>query len=173
MEQSLHKGPLRVRPRYKRITTLPQCQVIDQILEGLIEKKEVAGSTLDNHAYLHIPTENQNYWSPEFHITVEKLDNKKTLVRGVLGPKPKVWTMFMFMYSGVIVLFFLGLAMGVSQWMLGMDAPLLWSIPACVLLWVLIVVAAKFGQFKGREQTALLWNFIDEAIDKGETSTTS
>lgn len=159
---------MRVRPRYKRITTLPQCQVIDQILESLIEKQEVAGSTLDNHAYLSIPPEDQHYWSPEFHITVEKLENKKTLVRGVLGPKPKVWTMFMFLYSAVIVLFFLGLAMGVSQWMLGMDAPLLWSIPACVILWVLIVIAAQFGQFKGREQTVILWNFIDEAISKGE-----
>ena len=158
---------MRVRPRYKRLTTVPPCQVIDQILEGLIEKKGVSGSTLDNHAYLQIPQEDQHYWSPEFNVTVEKQE-KGALVRGVLGPKPKVWTMFMFFYSAVIVLFFLGLAMGVSQWMLGMNAPILWSIPACIILWVLIVLAAKFGQFKGRAQTEVLWRFIDEAIEAGE-----
>jgi len=157
-----------VRPRYKRITTLQPCQVIDQILEGLIEKKGVAGSTLDNHAYLQIPDEDQHYWSPEFHVTVEKQKDGGALVRGVIGPKPKVWTMFMFFYSAVIVLLFLGVSMSVSQWVLGMDAPFLWSIPACVGLWITLLIAAKFGQFKGRKQMERLWHFLDESIDSGE-----
>lgn len=159
---------MRVRPRYKRYSKLQPCQVIDQILEGLIKKKGVAGSTLDNHAYLQIPEEDQHYWSPEFHVTVEKQADGGSLIRGVVGPKPKVWTMFMFFYSAVIVLFFLGLSMGVSQWVLGMDAPVLWSIPACIGLWILIVLSAKFGQYKGRNQMESLWYFLDESIDKGE-----
>lgn len=173
MDQNLHKGPMRVRPRYKRITSLPSRQVIDLILEGLIAKKGVAGSTLDNHAYLQIPKEDQHYWSPEFNVTIEKRDDGGSLVRGVVGPKPKVWTMFMFLYSAVVVLFLLGVSMGVSQWMLGMDAPVLWSIPACVGLWILILVAAKFGQYQGKEQMEKLWHFLDEAIDKGEESINS
>lgn len=167
MQGDIQSGPIRIRPRYKRITDLPSCQVIDQILEGLIAKKGVAGSTLENHAYLKIPDKDQHYWSPEFHVTVEKMDDG-TLVRGVIGPKPKVWTMFMFFYSAVLVLFFLGVAMGVSQWMLGMDAPWLWSIPACVGLWLLVVAAAKFGQLKGKAQTGILWRFVDDAVDRGE-----
>jgi NADH:ubiquinone oxidoreductase subunit 6 (subunit J) len=76
--------------------------------------------------------------------------------------------MFMFFYSGVVVLFFLGASMGVSQWMLGMDAPWLWSIPACILLYLSILAAAKFGQFRGRKQMIRLWRFLDHAIDEGE-----
>jgi len=167
LERNLQVGTIRVRPRYRRITKLPSCQVVDQILEGLIEKRGVVGSTLQNHAYLRIPDEEQHYWSPEFHVTVEKMD-EGALVRGVVGPKPKVWTMFMFLYSAVIVLFFLGTAMGVSQWMLGMDAPVLWSIPACIILWFLIVFAAKIGQRKGKKQMIKLWHFLDHAIDLGE-----
>lgn len=150
------------------MTTLARCQVIDLILEGLIEKKGVAGSTLDHHAYLQIPNEDQHYWSPEFHVTVEKQKDGGSLVRGVVGPKPKVWTMFMFFYSAVFVFLFLGLSMGVSQWVLDMDAPILWSIPVCIGLWIAILLAAKFGQFKGKEQMERLWQFLDEAIDKGE-----
>lgn len=142
--------------------------MIDQILAGLIEKKQgVTGNTLENHAYLRIPEEAQHYWSPEFHVTVEKQE-EGSLVRGVVGPKPKVWTMFMFFYSAVIVLFFLGMAMGVSQWMLGMDSPMLWSIPACIGLWIAIVLAAKFGQYKGKKQMLQLWHFLDQAVDLGE-----
>jgi hypothetical protein len=58
--------------------------------------------------------------------------------------------------------------MGVSQWMLGMDAPVLWSIPACIVLWIFIVVAAKIGQMKGKQQMTQLWKFVDDAIDLGE-----
>ena len=70
--------------------------------------------------------------------------------------------------SRVIVLFFLGTAMGVSQWMLGIDSPMLWSIPACIILWILIVVASKIGQQKGKKQMIRLWRFLDHAIDLGE-----
>ena len=107
MRQNLQTGPMRVRPRYRRVTPIPPCQVIDKVLEGLIEKKGVVGNTLENHAYLKIPQEEQHYWSPEFDVTVEKY-KEGSLVRGVVGPKPKVWTMFMFLYSGVLVFLFLG-----------------------------------------------------------------
>lgn len=167
MERKLQTGAIRIRPRYRRASTLPSCQVVDQILEGLIEKRGIVGSTLENHAYLRIPDEDQHYWSPEFHVTVEKQE-EGSLIRGIVGPKPKVWTMFMFFYSVVIVLFFLGTAMGVSQWMLGMDSPMLWSIPACIILWGLIVTAAKIGQQKGKKQMIKLWRFLDHAIDLGE-----
>ena len=111
---------------------------------------------------LQIPDEDQHYWSPEFHVTVEKIKGNGSLVRGVIGPKPKVWTMFMFFYSAVIVLLFLGISMSVSQWVLGMDAPFLWSIPACAGLWITLLIAAKFGQFKGHKQMERLWHFLNE-----------
>ncbi len=141
---------------------------MDQIIEGLIKKKkEVAGSTLENHAYLKIPDHDKHYWSPEFHVTVEKRE-KGALIRGVVGPSPRVWTMFMFFYSAAVVFFFLGTSMGVSQWMLGMDAPWLWSIPVCILLYLVILGAAKFGQYRGKKQMIRLWRFLDHAIDDGE-----
>lgn len=171
MAEHLKTSPIRVRPRYRRITTADPDLVIDQIINGLAARKGVSGNTLENHAYLQIPKAEQHYWSPEFDITVEKTE-EGSLVRGVVGPKAKVWTMFMFFYSAVIVLFFLGVSMGVSQWMLGLDAPVLWSIPACIVLWFLILIAAKFGQYKGKAQTEILWQFLEEAVDQAESRTT-
>ena len=145
---------------------------MELILDGLRAKQGVSGNTLHNHAYLQIPQEELHYWSPEFHVTVEPLE-AGSLVRGVVGPKPKVWTMFMFLYSAVVVLFFLGAAMGVSQWMLGMDAPWLWSIPACVAMWLIILAAAQYGQYKGKQQMTRLWQFVDDLVDKGEENSGS
>ena len=170
MSEHLKSGPIRVRPRYRRHTTAKPDAIIDQVIKGLIARNGVAGSTLENHVYLHIPKGDRHYWSPEFDITIEETP-EGSFVRGVVGPKAKVWTMFMFFYSAVFVLLFLGLSMGISQWMLNMDAPVIWSIPACIVLWMLILLAAKIGQFKGKAQTELLWRFLEKAVDRAEEPT--
>ena len=157
-----------MRPRYRRTTPIDSESLMQTIIEKLRKSENITGSTLENHAYLRVPVDNQHYWSPEFNITIENNEDGGSLVRGVVGPRPRVWTMFMFLYSAVIVLLFLGLSMGVSQYMLGMDAPILWSIPACVILWILIVLASKFGQFKAKDQTLRLWSFVEEIIDEEE-----
>lgn len=154
----------RVRPRYRRITEKSTEQVIISIVNELRNSEEITGSTLENHAYLRIPEKEQKYWSPEMHVTVEALE-EGTLVKGVIGPKPKIWTMYMFFYSMVVVLFFLGASMGVSQWMLNMDAPWLWSIPICVVLYLLVIAAAKYGQYKSVRQMRSILDFLDAAIN--------
>lgn len=118
---------------------------------------------MQHHIYLRIPPKAQYYWSPELHLTLEANDGG-TLVRGIVGPKPKIWTMYMFFYSGVIVLFMFGSAMGISQWMLGLDAPWLWSMPASGLLGLLIFAAAKIGQKMASAQTLRLKNFMKQVL---------
>lgn len=154
-----------VRPRYRRISDKTQSQIIASIVNELRQDRKVKGSTLENHAYLGIPEAEQKYWSPEMHVTVEALE-EGALVRGVIGPRPKIWTMYMFFYSAVVVMFFLGAALGVSQWMLHMDAPWLWSMPICVLLYLLVIAAAKYGQYKSLGQMKTILDFLDNAVDK-------
>lgn len=155
----------RIRPRYRRITEKSAQQVIASIVNDLRTSKHINGNTLENHAYLGIPVAEQKYWSPEMHVTIETLD-EGTLVRGVIGPKPKIWTMYMFFYSAVVVMFFLGAALGVSEWMLHMDAPWLWSIPICIVLYLLVLAAAKYGQYKSIQQMKRILDFLDNAVDK-------
>jgi hypothetical protein len=162
-EQQLNTA--RIRPRYRRITEKTASQVTSSIVSELRVSKHIKGSTLENHAYLGIPEKEQKYWSPEMHVTVETLD-EGALVRGVIGPRPKIWTMYMFFYSAVVVLFFLGAALGVSQWMLHMEAPWLWSMPVCVILYLLVIAAARYGQHKSRAQMKNILDFLDSAVDK-------
>jgi len=155
----------RVRPRCRYIVDLPADEVM-KLIETRLRKSsdEVTGSILQRHAYLTIPEKDQHYWSPEFHITIEEKETG-CLVRGVVGPKPKVWTMFMFFYSAVVVLLAFGSAMGVSQWMLKMNAPWLWSIPAALFIWLGIYLAALYGQHLGHEQTTLLQDYLKKCLN--------
>jgi hypothetical protein len=159
---------LKLRPRTKYISNLSVSQVMDSFLNKLKKPSEdIYGSILEHHVYLKINKNKQHYWSPELHITVE--ENKKgSLIRGVAGPNPKIWTMFMFFYSTIIVLFILGGSLGLSQWSLGINAPWLWSIPASAIAWLVILGAAKYGQHKGNDQLILLNTYMYEAIAEGE-----
>lgn len=160
--------PLAIRPRCSLVTTLTPDEIMQSIVKKLRANDErVTGNTLLNHAYLRIPEDEQHFWSPELHVTVEKVEIG-SLVRGVVGPKPKIWTMFMFFYSAIVVLFIFGSAMGVSQWMLNMNAPWLWTIPGSMLLWVGVFLAAKIGQKKGNRQMGRLRNFLDLALEEAE-----
>ncbi|NOX87237.1 MAG: hypothetical protein GXO86_14990 [Chlorobi bacterium] len=172
MSEYLRRETIWVRPRYKRETDLSPCQVTDQILQALINKREVKGTILKNTVYLKIPEDEQRYWSPVFEVTVSKKGDNESLIRGVIGPKPEIWTMFMFFYAVDFVLLFFGVFMGISQWLLGMDAPMLWSVPAFVLLWFLIYMAGRYGRIKARRQTGRLLKFLDEAIDSAEQAET-
>lgn len=159
---------LKLRPRCKFTSPMSVAEVMDSILNKLKQPSEnIYGSILLNHAYLKIQEDKQHYWSPELHITVEETA-EGSLIRGVAGPEPKIWTMFMFFYTAVIVLFIFGSAMGVSQWSLNMDAPWLWSMPASLGAWLLVFGAAKYGQYKGNDQLLLLNTYMYDAIAEGE-----
>ena len=87
---------LKLRPRSKFTSQMSVDQVINSILNKLKQPSDVIyGSILDHHAYLKIKENQQHYWSPELHISVEET-KEGSLIRGVAGPKPKIWTMFMF-----------------------------------------------------------------------------
>lgn len=155
---------LKLRPRYKFESSKSVAEIMDAFLLKLRKNSEyVEGSTLMNHAYLKIKPKYQHYWSPEIHITVEETETG-SLIRAVAGPEPKIWTMFMFFYSVVIVLFIFGSALGVSQWLLGIKAPWLWSMPASVFAWLLILGAAKYGQTKGNKQLRILYNYMIDSL---------
>lgn len=160
---------LNLRPRSKFTSPLTITQIIDSFLEKLKKPSgDVKGSTLINHIYLKIVEDKQHYWSPELHITLEEQENG-TLIRGIAGPTPKIWTMFMFFYTAVIALFVFGGAMGISQWWLNMEAPWLWSMPTAITAWLIIFGAAKYGQHKGKGQLILLNTFMYDAIANGES----
>ena len=155
---------IRLRPHCKIQTKKSQGEVLELIRKKLSEEKEIVhGQVVQAHAFLRIPEKDQHYWSPELHVWVREQDGS-TIVSGVVGPKPKIWTMFMFFYFVVLGLSFFGGIYGIIQWQLEMAAPFLWSIPAGIVGILLVYGAASFGQNKGKDQMLLLRGFLDRAV---------
>ena len=155
---------LRIRPRFRTETPLAPDAIKERIEQALeSEEKKCTGKIVDNHVILKIPKNEQHYWSPMLTLELESTE-KGSLIRGLFGPKPAVWTMFVFFYSAIGFLTMMGLIFGLSQMMLKMDAYGLWTVPVGVFLLVGLFVLSKVGQRLGHDQMRLLKDFLDQSL---------
>ena len=90
----------RIRPRFK-IESLYSCDEI----KARIENKLATGNhpcyaeVSNHHIFLRVSPEEIHYWSPQLDLSCEaKEEGEGTLIRGLYGPHPHVWTFFMFSY---------------------------------------------------------------------------
>lgn len=124
------------------------------------------GKIVGHHIVLDIPVKERHYWSPQLNFRVEPFeDNERfSLVAGLVGPRPNVWTMFVFIYFIVGVLGFFISSYGLVEWMLGRWSNYLWGLPVTVLLLLTAYLTSKHGEQLAAEQTAQLKDFVRRAI---------
>lgn len=156
---------LRIRPRFKLQIAHPPEEVKKRLTNALKLSDHICkGSIVDNHVMLRIPKNQQQYWSPQLHLELEENEGG-TLIRGLFGPKPGVWTMFVFFYSAIGFLTLLGLIFGLSQMMLKMNAFALWSLPVGGIILIGLFTMSKAGQRMSYDQMQQLKLFVDKAIE--------
>ncbi|MCA9566881.1 MAG: hypothetical protein KC656_03525 [Myxococcales bacterium] len=74
--------------------------------DGMIGRQEVTLQICDAHRRL---------WSPFLQLGVEVGEDGQTVVRGVMGPAPNLWTAFVFVYAVHLVVFVSGTMYGFVQ----------------------------------------------------------
>lgn len=128
--------------------------------------KELKGEIIGDHIILDIKQESQHYWSPQLNFRVEEheSDANKSVVSGLIGPKPSVWTMFVFIYFVIGVVGFLISSIGVSRLMLGEYSAFLLAIPVAILLMLSAYRVGKYGESLAADQIEILKQFIRDAI---------
>ncbi len=156
---------LRIRPRFRLEVPYSPEILKEKIRLALdINDEMCKGNIVDNHVILKIPISQQHYWSPMLTIDLEPIDSG-SLIRGLFGPKPEIWTMFVFFYSAIGFLTLMGLIFGFSQLMLKMNAYGLWAVPAGGSLLIGLFVISKFGQRLGQKQMHQLKEFLDNSLN--------
>lgn len=102
------------RPRFKCESECTAQELADRVNDGLKSSNEVGfeGSVLLNHIHLKFPATRRHFWSPHMDISLDKMEDSRTLIRCLLGPSPGVWTLFVFFYS----IFGLGATAGLMVW---------------------------------------------------------
>ncbi len=161
----------KIRPRFR----LPVPMVADEVVRRIRRSLErpgcpCRGKIADRHhvVELRVLERDRHYWSPALSLTVaeaEAEDGGGSVVHGVVGPNPDVWTMFALAYIGLLTLLCFAGTLGLVQWCLGQRPWGLWVSAAVALAAVLMYAISRAGQNLAAPQTAMLRHFLEEALD--------
>ncbi|KQT20568.1 hypothetical protein ASG31_17525 [Chryseobacterium sp. Leaf404] len=156
---------IRNRPRFKMFSVLSKEEYAENLKQFMAShSQEFEGNINKEVATICVKTEDDNYWKPQLALRVETED-ERTLVRGVFGPSSAVWTFFMFMYflfsiswMTFFTMFYVERQIKTNEypWALTLSFVMLFFI-------ALTYAAARFGQFKGKDEMLKLRRFAEES----------
>ena len=173
MNDPIHDDELNrilLKPRFKLKYDTSVESILDEFRTNLALKDcKYKSQIVDHHIVIDVPVVEEHFWSPQLHVEVEKEDNL-TIVKGILGPKPKIWTFFMFLHFMVAIAFFVFFVIFYSKWSLDQDY--YFSMTLCVLmpvLWVVLYFIGQLGKKFGYDQMVGLHNLLIKALKDFKT----
>jgi len=156
---------IRNRPRFKMFSVLSKEEYAVNLKEFLSSHQdEFEGNVNREVATICVKTADDNYWKPQLALRVETEDDR-TVVRGVFGPTSAVWTFFMFLYFLFSISWMTFFTMFyVEKQIKTNEYPWALTLSFIMLFFIgLTYAAARFGQFKGKDEMLKLRKFAEES----------
>ena len=154
-----------LRPRFKMELHHDNQSVLKKFEDHKISQKEFVISRVNDHVFIRLPKHKQHFWSPELHLEINEIDESTSTLHGLFGPKPSVWTMFMFFHFIVAGLF---LAFGIwaySNWSLKTDYTMqLFVVILMVVLWFGLYLAGRLGKASSKNEIQQLYHFMNKIL---------
>lgn len=158
---------LPLRYRFEKVVTksyddiLSSCEQLKETVEPDYKIK-ISG----HHIWLHIGMLHREKHSPHLHLEIEKMEDGNTSVRGLYGPDPVLWTMFMFLHFVVAGIFVIFSMIAFSKWSLnhpfGVDLMVMF---AMVNIWFLLYFIARLNRKKGLNQARELEVLMERILE--------
>ncbi len=129
-------------------------------------QSEFIVTRVDDHVFIKFPKEKQHFWSPQLHLEINKVDDNSSMLHGLFGPNPTVWTLFMFLHFIVAGLFIAFAIWTYTNWSLKQSFAVQASVTILmVLLWVTLYFAGSLGKASSTNDMRLLNNFMNEVLE--------
>lgn len=152
-----------LRPRFRFISKYSVEEIEQQLRATLLSQLyPCTGSVRHGFATINISKQDQHFWSPQLTISIEETE-EGTSVRGLYGPKPSVWTLFIFFYTLIGFGAIISAMIGFSNLSLDKAAGILWLSPILLLLFLSLFGVSRMGKKLGKEQMQILHLFIETA----------
>ena len=155
-----------LRPRFTIDLDENHQEILNRFSEEL-KKEEIKfrGNIIDGHIFISVPRKDEHFWSPQLHLEIIEETNKTSLLKGLFGPKPQVWTFFMFVHFIIAVLFLGFCAMLYTRISLNESRvfPIAMMI-ALPVVWVILYFLGKIGKETGKKQMHDLHEFMIQII---------
>ncbi|MDN3641757.1 GTP-binding protein [Lutimonas halocynthiae] len=173
MNDPIHDDELNrilLKPRFKLKFEASKEEILQQFKESLERKDCIYNSQIiDHHIVIDVPELEEHFWSPQLHVEIEKEDGI-TVVKGILGPRPKIWTFFMFLHFIVAIAFFVFFVIFYSRWSLDQEYKL--AMMMCFLMpfvWIALYFIGQLGKKFGYKQMLGLHDLLTKALKNFKT----
>ncbi len=154
---------LQIRPRFRLVITQSAESIVEKVSLQLKQPESTCiGETRKGFIALQLPLAEQHYWSPQLSMTLDEEDGE-TIIRGLYGPRPSVWTMFVFFYAAIGLASLVITMIGLVNLQLGEPSHILWVVPVLLFIFLTLYLVAYFGQKLGKKQMGVLKEFFEES----------
>ncbi|WP_191858032.1 GTP-binding protein [Hanstruepera ponticola] len=164
---SIKKQDIVLRPRFKKLLNKKNTFYLEQFQMAKTNQKKFIVSIIDDHVFLKLPKDKQQFWSPQLHLEINEDGEKTAILHGVFGPNPTVWTMFMFFHFIVAGLFIAFAIWAYSNWALDNSYVVQLGVMfLLVILWFVLYFAGRIGKDSSKEEMHDLYDFMIEVINE-------
>lgn len=160
------KTGFQIRPRFE-ISSPYEVSELHNIMKKAIHSNQAPCEGKVRYGYVSLfPKESEHhYWSPHLSVTMEEHPEEKgSLLRGLYGPSPSVWTMFIFVYSIIALAIVIALVIGFANMSIDESTAILWAVPALIILFASMYLVSSVGQKKGHSQIEEMHHFFESCI---------
>ncbi len=159
-------SPIHLRPRFTIDLKMDQEVGIQLFKKALKENKcRFPSRFVDGHIIIDVPKKEAHFWSPQLHIELENRASDKSLLKGLFGPKPQVWTLFVFIHTVVGIAFLFFCILLYANWRL--DKSIVFSLVMTIFLplfWVLLYFLGRIGKSRGHSQMDALHELMTNIL---------
>ncbi len=156
-----------LKPRFKIERPEDTAIIIEKYKNEFAQDgREFSGKIVDHHIIIDVPNEAAHFWSPQLHVEVEEDEKGNTLIKGLYGPKPSVWSLFMFIHFAVAVAFIVFLVITYTRWSLNQEYTT--ALALCIampILWFILYFLGRIGRKKGAQQMLEINDFFTKILD--------
>ncbi|MCX7548759.1 GTP-binding protein [Xanthomarina sp. F1114] len=154
-----------LRPRFKFEKDQNNEKLLGLFDQAKQEQKNFIVSRIDDHVFIKFPKHQQHFWSPQLHLEIEEINENSSTIRGLFGPNPTVWTMFMFFHF-IVASFFIGFgAWAYTNWTLKTTYGIQISVMLLMIIcWIVLYFVGRLGKQAGMEQMHLLHGFMRDTL---------
>ncbi|MFY0602925.1 MAG: ABC transporter ATP-binding protein [Flavobacteriaceae bacterium] len=143
-----------LRPRFSLDVDENEETILKNIKDTFLNaKKKYKTKIVDGHIFIDVPDKAAHFWSPQLHLEVVEKSEHSCVVKGLFGPKPQVWTLFMFLHFIIGTAFLIFAIMLYVRYSLHerFAFPLIMVI-ALPIVWVLMYFLGRIGRDTGQKQ---------------------
>jgi len=155
-----------LKPRFKIEFEEKEEDILNKFKHNLNDENcRYCSKIIGQHIVIDVPVEEDHFWSPQLHVEIEKGENKKTIVKGILGPKPQVWTFFIFLHFAVAIAFLIFFVIFYTKWNLKQDYSFaMIMLIVLPVIWIALYFSGQLGKRFGYDQMVDLHDFMMKSL---------